>query len=586
MKKGLLLKIIFFALALVLLFTSWNKSQQATSAMFFPFDLEGEYKQGEGQWQEYEPGMEFSAFEGDLHIRGKLPEFVVDFPGLLLYSNHIGIEAYINDEMVFSNGPYFPMTPETLCIKTWNEWYFDGYSSDDVVEFRLHNPHKAGNGESFNDFLESVYGMVPEFVESAISKETLAEKTIGLLLVLIATAILGISAAFKIMNIRDQGNLWYFGLIAASAGGYILLDTKPGLNILIAQSLHTSLLVVFVMMFCYAVSEIVLSSMKEKGRLAVIGWALVIFDMGLFAVAVLGKVLIYDTLPLWMAVQAAVFVVLIVCAAKDLIEDKAEDKVILYTGIIMMLSVLMDLINSFVLWWPQGLLCKAIFSVLLVFHLLLAAKTVPAKHRAAEEAKKLKDELKNSRIVLAMGQIRTHFIFNVLNSISGLCQYDPDEASRAVARFAKYLRGNINILQNDELIDFKQEMEHLEDYIRLEQMRFGEKINYEKNIETDTFLIPPLILQPIVENAIKHGLLRKSEGGTVKLSTRVVDDEVTIEICDNGVGFDAGKPVRDGAVGLENVRFRIQYMTGGSLNIDSEPGSGTKVLIKMPCRKK
>ena len=142
--------------------------------------------------------------------------------------------------MVFSNGPYFPMTPETLCIKTWNEWYFDGYSSDDVVEFRLHNPHKAGNGEAFNDFLESVFGMVPEFVDSTISKETMAERITGMLLILIAAAIVGISAAFRIMNVRDQGKLWSFGLAVFSAGGYVMLDVKPGLNIMTPQSLQTS----------------------------------------------------------------------------------------------------------------------------------------------------------------------------------------------------------------------------------------------------------------------------------------------------------------------------------------------------------
>ena len=586
MKKGFVLKITFFAMAVVLIFTSWHKSYQPVSAMFFPLELEGEYRQGDGQWQEYDSSMNFSAFDGDLHIRVKLPEYVTEFNGLLLYSNHIEIEAYINDEKVFSTDPGFPVSPETLCIKTWNEWYIDSYNPEDVVEFRLRNPHRAGNGEAFNDFIGSVYGMVPEFVESRIAQATMTSKLIGMVLVVIAASILGTSAAFKIMNIRERGILWYYGLITVAAGGYVWLDTMPNLIILTRQSLQTSLLVVCVMIFCYVLSEIVIASMKKNRGLILLGQALVAFDMALFAAPVLGDVLIYETLPLWMAVQAAVFVVLIACAAKNLIDGEEENRGILYTGIIMMLSVLMDMINSFVLWWPQGLLSKAVFTVLLVFHLILAAKTVPAKYRAAEEAKKLKDELKNSRIVLAMSQIRTHFIFNVLNSISGLCQYDPDEASRAVAHFAKYLRGNINVLQNDELIDFTKELDHLEDYIRLEQMRFGEKVNYEKDIETDAFLIPPLVLQPVVENSIKHGLLRKSDGGTIKLSTRVVDTQVVIEVCDDGVGFETCKEVRTGAVGLENVKFRIQYMIGGSLEIDSQPGNGTKVIIKMPYRKK
>ncbi|MBR5229442.1 MAG: hypothetical protein IKW01_01185, partial [Firmicutes bacterium] len=304
MKKGLLLKVVFFAMAVLLIFNSWHSSYQATTAMFFPFELEGEYRQGDGQWQEYEPGMEFSAFDGDLHIRGKLPEYVEDFDGLLLYVNHIRVDAYLNDEKVFSSDPGYPLPPETLCIKSWSDWYFDSYTSEDVVEFRLHNPHKAGNGEAFNDFLGSVYGMVPDLVESRIAQETFAGKILGMAIGVVAAAILGISLAFRIMNIGNRGFLWYFGLITACAGGYVWLDLQPGLNILVKQSVITSLLVMCVIMFCYGLTEIVIASMKECRKLIFLGRALVVFDIGLLAAPVVGPVLIYETLPVWMAVQA------------------------------------------------------------------------------------------------------------------------------------------------------------------------------------------------------------------------------------------------------------------------------------------
>jgi sensor histidine kinase YesM len=98
----------------------------------------------------------------------------------------------------------------------------------------------------------------------------------------------------------------------------------------------------------------------------------------------------------------------------------------------------------------------------------------------------------------------------------------------------------------------------------------------------EEFLIPPLILQPIVENAIKHGLLRNKKGGSIYLKTRRENHEIVIQIVDDGVGFDTQKPIREGAVGISNVKFRLEYMIKGQLLIESVPGAGTTVTIRMP----
>ena len=98
----------------------------------------------------------------------------------------------------------------------------------------------------------------------------------------------------------------------------------------------------------------------------------------------------------------------------------------------------------------------------------------------------------------------------------------------------------------------------------------------------EEFLIPPLTLQPIVENAIKHGLLRTKRGGCVRLKTRRDDGQIIIEIIDDGVGFDVHKSVSEGAVGISNVKFRLEYMIGGRMEMESIPGNGTKVTIIMP----
>ena len=292
--------------------------------------------------------------------------------------------------------------------------------------------------------------------------------------------------------------------------------------------------------------------------------------------------MLYSTLMVWQIVQGIVFAVLIFFGIKTFLEQHSKKWSLLLSGIVMMCAVLAEFINEYAYFWRPGIFWKNIFVLCLLHHLIEGVSTVPKNYRASKETDRLKKELKNSRVVLAMSQIRTHFIFNVLNAISGMCLYDPAQANQTVVHFAKYLRGNINILQDDELIPFRKELEHLEDYIVLEKVRFDDRIQFVKELEADEFLIPPLILQPIVENAIKHGLLRTKKGGTIQLITKREGDQIVIRIIDDGAGFDVKAPVREGAVGINNVKFRLEYMIKGKMETISEPGKGTTVTIKMP----
>lgn len=190
--------------------------------------------------------------------------------------------------------------------------------------------------------------------------------------------------------------------------------------------------------------------------------------------------------------------------------------------------------------------------------------------------------LTDNRIKAMMSQIRSHFIFNVLATISTYCKLDPQMADKALVRFSRYLRRNINIIEVDGLINFTTELEQVEDYVILEQLRFGEEINFEKEIETSSFQIPPLTVQPIVENAIKHGLLEHGKSGTVFLHTQRKENHIVITVLDNGAGFELEALEKAESVGIRNVRYRLETMMGGTLLIESELGRGTKVTIQIP----
>ena len=191
-------------------------------------------------------------------------------------------------------------------------------------------------------------------------------------------------------------------------------------------------------------------------------------------------------------------------------------------------------------------------------------------------------QLTLSRTTTMMSQIRSHFVFNILNAISGMCKYDPEKADDTVVRFARYLRNNIDIMEHDKNIPFAADLRQLEDYVMLEQVRFGDKLEFYTDVETDQFMIPPLILQPVVENAIKHGISKKQSDGTIILRTRDAGENIVITVEDDGVGFDTQELSKEKSVGLKNIRFRLHHLVNGTLDIASEEGKGTIVTITIP----
>lgn len=193
-------------------------------------------------------------------------------------------------------------------------------------------------------------------------------------------------------------------------------------------------------------------------------------------------------------------------------------------------------------------------------------------------------ELEKSRTAVMRSQIQPHFLFNSLTAIAMLCEKDPKLAKETAITFADYYRGNLRAIDRTEPIHFQQELEHLKMYLFIQKQRFGEYLNVVFDIETTDFLIPALSIQPLVENAVKHGIGAKEEGGTVTIAVRELSDSFQITVSDDGVGFDPNAiDNRDRQhIGLENVRNRLLLMCDAILSVDSVLGKGTTITISLP----
>jgi len=155
----------------------------------------------------------------------------------------------------------------------------------------------------------------------------------------------------------------------------------------------------------------------------------------------------------------------------------------------------------------------------------------------AKEREVVAHKLQESQLELMMGQIQPHYMFNTISSIRTMVKVDPDTAYNMLYDFAKYLRANVDNTTNLDGIKFANEVENIKSYANIELVRFADKLTLDYQIEADDFLVPALSIQPFVENAIKHGVTKKTEGGTIVLKSYETDEGYVVEINDDGVGI-------------------------------------------------
>jgi len=199
--------------------------------------------------------------------------------------------------------------------------------------------------------------------------------------------------------------------------------------------------------------------------------------------------------------------------------------------------------------------------------------------------------LLSARMEALQNQINPHFLFNTLNSVSSLVRFDPDSARELIIKLATILRRLLN--SSDAFVPLREELEFIDNYLDIEVVRFGpDKLQVVKELESTSLdaMVPSMLLQPLVENSIKHGLASKIEGGRIFLRSRLTDSRLIIEVEDNGVGMGAAslleKPTGLGGtgIGLANIAERLKVLYGDTarMTIDSNEGKGTLIRLRLP----
>lgn len=234
----------------------------------------------------------------------------------------------------------------------------------------------------------------------------------------------------------------------------------------------------------------------------------------------------------------------------------------------------------------RTILLNLAFGPLAIFFFMSREHISEAKRMILEEKIRnldMKNLATEAELKLLQAQIEPHFLFNTLSNILSLIESDPAKAKIMMEHFSDFLRGSIHLARNRE-VALSQEMELVKNYLDIHRLRMGERLRYDISIPGHLleYLIPPLLIQPLVENSIKHGLEPKIAGGTIFIAGEVEGDMLRISVVDSGRGITENSG--GNGIGLENVRRRIQMLCNGKgrLIIEENAPSGIRAIIEVP----
>ena len=519
-----------------------------------------------------------------IHFKGQFTSSINDEEYLIVHMNNLWVDIRANGKPIATNVRTVSTdTPgnSIAYVKTAD------IPQNCQIEITLTNPYYDVDSNVYINFFDSMIAGP----QNSLFEELIYLKS-GEILVGILIALLGIMtfslAGLLIRDLRFQNIT--FSLVAFVGGMYLFTDSiynylplfiKNPLICFLLDEASVYLLVIVFLMY-------ILSNLKDK------------IERRIVSCSVLGAMLITLTAFLLQIfgvqdIMKSEFIIYIFCIPVIIMgvvilikeskrEKSASARLVLGSFLPIFLAVIISLVNYCLDFAPNRMIMRAGILVTIIIQLINLVIAVKKSNEESLNYEKMQSEILKSRVLIMISQIQPHFLYNSLTSIAQLCEKNPKQAKTATIDFANYLRGNMNSLKDESVVPFERELSHLKTYLSLEKMRFGEELNIVYDIQTEDFCIPSLTVQPLVENAVKHGVGMKEDGGTVTIATREYDDRYEVTVTDDGVGFDTSMPSSDTLrthIGIDNIKARITSMCNGEVVIESEVGKGTVSTIKI-----
>lgn len=517
-------------------------------------------------------------------LTGHFDQELKESQGLLFRIPNLRVKIYKDEKQIYSFGesgtyPPFSKSPGN----TWDIFRSPGIQTSDRIRIELENIYPNNVKTVYHLFIDQILSGDSGSLFHAIFPRVGLSVFLGGGVFLLGCLLLIILFFLWVMKTPFSRKPFYFALFAIITGLWFFFDFKI-ISLIIPYNIFNNIL----SMICLSIvmplfGMYILEFLSGKSRIPLtasiyvqIGFVfyyLICQGMGVFDG--------YDLLTPLLIIMGSGIVIIYGCLIYETVCNKnTETKFLLLVSSILLLCSF-DVVNYFTNYTPTYVMTKISYGLFMLIQFFYMLRCIQININDIKNARILEVELAQNRIAIAISQIQPHFLYNSLTAIKQLCVIDPARAEQAVGDFADFLRENLDSLSSSCLISFQKELNHIKNYLALEQLRFGSRLSVCYDIETCDFKLPSLSIQPIVENAVRYGITKKPEGGIITISTKNVQGAIIITVADDGAGFDLYHKKEDGRshIGIENVKNRLKAQCNGELTIESELGKGTVVTI-------
>lgn len=496
---------------------------------------------------------------------------------LLFYSKDVEVNIFIDDENVYS----FLCDEKFEFLKTpGTRWNFIELGADSSGK-TLRMEFTSAFDNRFESTMSSMYYIFPDDGLSAILQKD--GFRLAMSVVMVAMALFAyINAAiwerprtrnyfYRLGNLYFATSLW----LCSMCGIVNFITHKPIFSYVLSM-----IMAVFIPVAVYELAKVIYP-VKSKiiTALGYVVWGNFILQMILQFIF---KISLMDMLPMLYVVYGVGSILFGLLIFQNLIAHKKDAEFALVSMTILCIGGFVEIVVLLVapertdLIGVGSILGMAVYLVVNQFHIIYRESRIDIEKQALEQDY---NYLQSTTLML---QIKAHFFFNTLNTISALCKVNPKEADRGILLFASYMRSYMKLINQCENISFEEELEIVEATLAIEKLRFPDGFVYEFDIEFQDFKIPPMSIQPLVENSLAHGIRTLGGDGKIVLSAKRVDDFVEVVVKDNGLGFDTSILPEKKSVGLTNLEKRVKLMANGTVEIKSVIGKGTKTTLRIP----
>ncbi|NLI21166.1 MAG: histidine kinase [Clostridiales bacterium] len=519
-----------------------------------------------------------------LVVSGHFDRDVLPNTQIILRICNLTVRLRVNGQEVFAFGERKPSFGSGGG-NVWMSFTTAGITAADDVELTLTSVYGSASRSSFDAFFNHLSAGSEYPVYRAAFVSQAVPLGAGILIFLLGAAMLGVSFYARALGLARSRDYPYLSAFVIVSGVWMCINYQYA-SLVIPYPAFIQLLEMVCMLWMPVFLMRYMVSLVPATHRAVCRWTvLAVLAAALLGLGLqfMGAVDLAALTGVFALVDVAAISVFAVCLLRGIKPRTPEMMVAVAPLFILFAGALLNVANYFLVWQTGGLFFSLALLAYSLLELSRLIRSLRDSIRRSREYARLENELTQSRIAVMLSQIKPHFLFNALNSISALCLTDPIMADQAITSLSNYLRGNIRSLEQSAPVPFEQELDHIKYYVRLEQLRYGDKLRVVYAIETTDFVVPTLSLQTLVENAIRHGVSPRPEGGLVVVQTERADGGTLVRIIDDGVGFDPDMQSRNAdSIGLANAKKRMEAMVGAVFEIRSVPGKGTAVEIRIP----